>query len=52
MGEHEVTNVFLHLVPLVVPMVFLGLGLFTVFLQTFIFVTLSIIYLALAVEHH
>ncbi len=52
MGEHEVTSVFLHLVPLGVPIAFLGLGLFTSFLQTFIFVTLSVIYISLAVEHH
>lgn len=52
MGEHQVSGVFLHLIPIIVPAMFMVLGLFTVFLQTFIFVTLSIVYIALAVEHH
>ncbi len=50
-ADHMVLAVFLGLVPFIVPMPVLGLGLFVCFIQTLIFVVLTIIYLAGSVEH-
>ena len=48
-----VTLVFFSLVPLGLPVIFLGLHLFVSFLQAYIFVLLTMIYLAGAVaEEH
>jgi F-type H+-transporting ATPase subunit a len=49
-GE-QVTLVFLGLVPLVVPAVFMGLHVFVSFLQAYIFVLLTMVYVAGSVEH-
>jgi F-type H+-transporting ATPase subunit a len=49
-GE-QVTLVFLGLVPLLVPVVFMGLHVFVSFLQAYIFVLLTMVYVAGAVEH-
>jgi F-type H+-transporting ATPase subunit a len=49
-GE-QVTLVFLSLVPLVVPAVFMGLHVFVSFLQAFVFALLTMIYVGSAVEH-
>jgi F-type H+-transporting ATPase subunit a len=49
-GE-QVTLVFLGLVPLVIPAVFMGLHVFVAFLQAYIFVLLTMVYVAGAVEH-
>ena len=48
-----VTMVFFSMIPLVFPVVFLGLHIFVAFLQAYIFMLLTIIYLqgAVAVEH-
>jgi len=43
-GE-QVTTVFLHLVPIGVPIIFMGLHIFVAFLQTYIFMLLTLIYL-------
>jgi F-type H+-transporting ATPase subunit a len=51
-GDHQVGNVFLHLVPFGIPVPFILLGLLVAFIQTLVFVLLSIIYIAGAVEHH
>jgi len=53
-GDHAVLFAFLGLVPILVPLPFLGLGLMVCMIQTLVFVLLSIIYIALAVEeaHH
>jgi F-type H+-transporting ATPase subunit a len=48
-----VTLVFFSLIPIVVPVVFLGLHFFVALLQAFIFVLLTTVYLAGAVgEEH
>jgi len=39
------------LIPIVVPSVFMGLGLFVSFMQAFIFTVLSMIYISGAVTH-
>ena len=54
-ADHAVVGVFSELVPLVIPTVFMGLGLFISFIQAFVFSLLSIVYIALATaqeEHH
>ena len=49
-GDHAVLAAFLGLVPLLVPLPFLALGLIVAIVQTLVFVLLSVIYIALAVE--
>jgi F-type H+-transporting ATPase subunit a len=49
-GE-QVTLVFLSLVPLVVPVAFMGLHVFVSFLQAFVFSLLTMIYVSQATEH-
>ncbi len=51
-GDHQVSGVFLHLVPIVVPVPFILLGILVAFIQTLVFALLSMIYIAGAVEHH
>ncbi len=50
-GDHLVLGIFSKLVPLGVPIPFIGLGLFVSFFQALIFVILSMIYLTLALSH-
>jgi F-type H+-transporting ATPase subunit a len=50
-GDHMVVAIFLGLVPLVVPSIFYGLGVFVSFMQAFIFTVLSMIYISGAVAH-
>lgn len=50
-GDHLVLGIFSDLVPLVVPVIFLGLGVFVAFIQAFVFSLLSMIYIGLATEH-
>lgn len=52
-GDHAVGGVFLSLVPPLVPVAFTLLGIFVSFVQTLVFVLLSMIYLSeAAAEHH
>ncbi len=50
-GDHAVVAGFMALIPLVVPSIFMGLGLFVSFIQAFIFTVLSMIYISGAVTH-
>ena len=50
-GDHKVGAVFFGLIPLLVPLPFLGLGIFVAFVQTFVFVLLSLVYFQLALSH-
>jgi F-type H+-transporting ATPase subunit a len=50
-GEEQVSGVIGGLTPWIIPIFLMPLGLLTAFLQTFIFVTLSMIYLG-EVTHH
>jgi F-type H+-transporting ATPase subunit a len=50
-GDHLALAVFSDLVPLFVPMIFMGLGMFVAFLQAFIFTILSAIYIQMAISH-
>jgi len=51
-GDHQVLSIMSGLVPVVYPVIFLGLGVFVSVIQAFVFTLLSTIYIALAVEHH
>lgn len=51
MGDHLVLGIFSGLVPLVVPVIFICLGVFISLIQAFIFSTLSTVYIALAIQH-
>jgi F-type H+-transporting ATPase subunit a len=50
-GEHTVTGFFSSLVPIFVPWPLMILGLFTAVLQSFIFVTLTAVYINLSTAH-
>ncbi len=50
-GDHTVLGIFLDLVPIGVPVIFYGMGLFVCFMQAFVFTLLSIIYVMLATAH-
>jgi len=50
-GEHTTTNVFASLVPIVVPWPMMALGIFTAFLQAYVFALLSAVYVGTAVAH-
>src|SRR5688572_238850 len=54
MGEHTATGIFMGLMPFVVPWPMMGLGIFGAFLQTFVFIMLTMVYIggAVATEEH
>ena len=49
-ADHTVVAVWLSLIPIGVPAVFMGLGLVVAFLQAFVFALLTMIYIGLALE--
>jgi len=49
-GDHLVLGVFSQLTPILVPVIFMALGLFISFIQAFVFSLLSIVYIGLATE--
>ena len=49
-ADHTVVAVWLSLMPVVVPAVFMGLGLVVAFLQAFVFALLTMIYIRLALD--
>jgi F-type H+-transporting ATPase subunit a len=50
-GDHLVTGIFFMLVPFLVPLVVMFLGLFVAFVQTFVFILLSMAYFSGAIAH-
>jgi len=50
-GDHLVTAIFFGLVPLLVPLPVMFLGLFVAFVQTFVFILLSMAYFSGAIAH-
>ena len=50
-GEHTTTGVFASLVPIVIPWPMMALGIFTAFLQAYVFALLSAVYVQLATAH-
>ena len=53
-GEHSATGIFMGMLPFVLPWPMMGLGLFGAFLQTFVFIMLTMVYIggAVAAEEH
>lgn len=53
-GEHTATGIFMGMMPFVIPWPMMGLGIFGAFLQTFVFIMLTMVYIggAVAVEEH
>ena len=49
-ADHTVVAVWVGLVPVVVPAIFMGLGVLVSFLQAYVFAMLSMIYIGLALE--
>jgi len=50
-GDHMVLSIFSELTKLVIPVVFLCLGIFISLIQAFVFTLLSMIYLSMAISH-
>lgn len=50
-GEHTVTGFFASLLPIFAPWPLMALGLFTALLQSFIFITLTAVYINLSTAH-
>ena len=48
MGDHMVVQVFLDLIPIILPIPFYLLGLFICFIQAYVFTMLSMVYVAMA----
>ncbi len=51
MGDHLVLSIFMEKAPVVVPVIFYGLGVFVSFIQAFVFCLLTMIYINLASSH-
>jgi F-type H+-transporting ATPase subunit a len=51
-GDHMVLSTFSNLAPLLVPIVFMLLGTLVSFIQAYVFVMLSMVYVSLATAHH
>ncbi|HVN38731.1 MAG TPA: F0F1 ATP synthase subunit A [Myxococcota bacterium] len=49
-ADHTVVAVWLSIIPIAVPALFMGLGLIVAFLQAFVFALLTMIYIGLALE--
>ena len=50
-GDHTVLGTFSNLAPLAVPVVFMLLGLLVSFIQAYVFIMLSMVYVSLATAH-
>ena len=50
-GDHMVGAVFFGILPLLLPLPFLGLGLFVSFVQAFVFLLLTLVYFQMALSH-
>ncbi|MEA2166652.1 MAG: F-type H+-transporting ATPase subunit a [Thermoanaerobaculia bacterium] len=53
-GEHAATGIFMGMLPFILPWPMMGLGIFGAFLQTFVFIMLTMVYIggATVVEEH
>lgn len=51
-GDHMVLGTFSNLAPLLVPIVFMVLGILVSFIQAYVFTMLSMVYVSLATAHH
>ncbi len=51
MGDHVVLSIFSDLAPVVIPMIFYGLGIFVAFVQAFVFCLMTMVYISLSTAH-
>lgn len=51
MGDHVVLGVFSSLVPVLLPVIFYGLGVFVAFIQAFVFCLMTMVYISLSTAH-
>jgi F-type H+-transporting ATPase subunit a len=53
-GEHTATGIFMGMLPFVLPWPMMGLGIFGAFLQTFVFIMMTMVYIggAVTAEEH
>ena len=51
-GDHLVLSVFSEMAPLLIPIVFMVLGILVSFIQAYVFTALSMVYISLASAHH
>lgn len=53
-GEHTATGIFMGMLPFIVPWPMMGLGIFGAFLQTFVFLMMTMVYIggAVTAEEH
>jgi len=49
-ADHKVVVIFLGMVPIAIPAIFMGLGMLVSFLQAFVFALLTMIYIGQALE--
>lgn len=50
-GDHMVLGIFSHLTPVLIPVIFQALAIFVAFIQAFVFILLSVVYISLATAH-
>ena len=50
-ADHQIAGAFLNLAPILIPIFTTVLGVFVAFVQTFIFIMLSMVYLSETVPH-
>ncbi len=53
-GEHTATGIFMGMLPFILPWPMMGLGIFGAFLQTFVFIMMTMVYIggAVTAEEH
>lgn len=51
MGDHIILGIFSDLVPLFLPVIFYGLGLFVSVMQAFVFCLMTMVYISLSTSH-
>jgi F-type H+-transporting ATPase subunit a len=51
-GDHMVLGIFSEMVPVGVPVIFMLLGLMVSFIQAYVFIMLSMVYVSLATAQH
>ena len=49
-ADHTIVTVWLGLVPVLIPAIFMGLGMVIAFLQAFVFSLLTMVYIGQALE--
>jgi len=50
-ADHAVLHSFTELVPIGIPVIFMGLGVFVSFMQAFVFTLMTMVYISLSASH-